>query len=65
MIQDIHPHSFDNTYVADQKLRADDYAFIFEDNCLLLKQENDKVSIPQKKDIEECSDEGIYLFIFT
>jgi len=62
MIQDIHPHSFENTYKANQEMTKDSYVFIFEDNSLLLKQENDTVSFPRMRDITIGNNEGIYLF---
>ena len=62
MIQDIYPHRFENTYVANQQLSEEDYIFIFDHTSLLLKQENDEVAIPRKKDINNCPNEGTYLF---
>ncbi|MDA3852634.1 MAG: hypothetical protein PF444_00095 [Bacteroidales bacterium] len=62
MIQDIHPHRFENTYVANQQLAEEDYVFVFDQTSLLLKQENDKVAIPRKKDLNDCPNEGIFCF---
>jgi len=62
MIQDIHPHLFNNTYVSTSAIQDHDYVFSFKDNLLWLKQKGDIFEIPQKKELQGCPAEGIFLF---
>lgn len=62
MIQNIHPHHFDNTFVADSQIKNDDYIFHFSGNELLLKQNGETIEIPQKRDFSSCDSESIFLF---
>ncbi|WP_068475802.1 NAD(+) diphosphatase [Saccharicrinis aurantiacus] len=62
MIQDIHPHLFSNTFVSKENIEANDNIFLFKDNALLLIQNATTVSLPRKKDIENCPSTGCFLF---
>ena len=65
MIQDIHPHQFDNTFVATSEIKENDLVFCFRDNALLMKKTESSPELPYKKDLEECSSNGIFLFTFN
>jgi len=62
MIQDIHPHLFSNTYIANSETQENDFIFHFKGNALLLKKDNDKYEIPQRKQLQKCNSEGLFLF---
>jgi len=62
MIQDIHPHLFNNEYIADSVIRNEDYVFHFKGSEILLKQNGKGLEIPKKSDLSGCSDDGIFLF---
>lgn len=62
MIQDIHPHLFDNTYQAITRIEENDYVYHFIEDSLLLKQLNGIPEIPCKQELDNCPDEGIFLF---
>ena len=62
MIQDIHPHKFDNSFISGAKLHDNDYIFHFKENSLLLKKSSGKFEIPKKKEVSFFKEEGIYLF---
>lgn len=62
MIQDIHPHQFDNIFIATSGIHENDNIFHFRENALLLKQKGKVVEIPKKKDITNSAIEGIFLF---
>ncbi len=51
MIQDIYPHSFDNTFKSCGKIQDNDYIFCYNGNSLLLKKENDSFELPIAKDL--------------
>ena len=65
MIQDIYPHQFSNDFVVDSGVSENDYIFHFSENTLLMKQSSDVLMIPQRKDLEGCSAEGIFIFTFN
>lgn len=65
MIQDIHPHQFSNQYIASSAIQKDDYIFHFKDNALLLKSSGEDLSLPRKKELAECSEDGIFMFTFN
>lgn len=71
MLHDIGPHVFNNAY-ASREPKPDDYALYYEDNQILLKQENDALLLPVIGDIPEAAlkeieflfsidDKGFYL----
>lgn len=62
MIQDIHPHRFDNTFIATSEIKEDDFIFHFVGNELLLKQNGETIELPQKKDLFAFNSAFIYLF---
>lgn len=61
MIQDIHPHRLDNTFVATE-IQENDYVFHFKGNALLLKNDGDTVEIPRMKALAGCGSDGLFLF---
>jgi NAD+ diphosphatase len=62
MIQDIYPHLLDNTYLIVSDIQENDYIFHFQGNSLLLKQVNDSLAIPVKKDLPGCEKKSNFLF---
>jgi NAD+ diphosphatase len=65
MIQDIHPHLFNNKFILAHNIHDEDFIFHYKDNSLLLKVTGDNFSLPQKKDIPEFSAETESIFLFT
>ncbi|MGQ1786502.1 NAD(+) diphosphatase [Saccharicrinis sp. GN24d3] len=64
MIQDIHPHQFDNRFVAKMEFNENDYVFCFKGNALMMKQSGESLEIPTKKDMNGCASDGVFLFTF-
>jgi NAD+ diphosphatase len=62
MIQNIHPHQFNNSYIVTSGIQENDYVFYYKGNSLLLKQNGDEFEIPKKKEIGGNNAEGIFLF---
>jgi NAD+ diphosphatase len=62
MIQDIHLHLFENSFVVTSGIQDDDYVFCFRDNALLLKQGHEAIEIPRKRDFEGNISEVTFLF---
>ncbi len=65
MIQDIHPHRFDNQYKPFAVLGEHDYVFHFRGNTLLLKNDGDKLGLPRKSDLQKLTPETSSVFLFT
>ncbi len=65
MIQDIHPHQFNNEFVPTSSVKAKDYVFVFNNNSILLKKNGNGIEIPQLQDINACPTEGQFLFTFN
>lgn len=65
MIQDIHPHSFNNHYHKDSNIEDDDYVFHYKANTILLKTIGDTLEIPRKKDFPEIDENTECTFLFT
>ena len=65
MIQDIHPHRFNNRYFADQIIGENDFILHYQANTLLLGTNGEEFRIPQKKDLPEISDQTEHIFLFT
>lgn len=65
MIQNIFPKRFDNSYEL-KKPQAEDFAMIFSDNKILLKQENGSIGLPRFRDVSaicgQAADSCQYLF---
>ncbi|MCR5527198.1 MAG: NAD(+) diphosphatase [Lachnospiraceae bacterium] len=61
MIQDIEPYVFKNQF-ENIKPQNDDNVFVFREKNILLKKENEEISVPKVKDIMAKEDELIYLF---
>lgn len=62
VIQDIHPHTFNNVFIPDEVMTEESYVFVFSGQNLLLKQVEETVALPRKKDLPACSHKGIHLF---
>jgi len=62
MIQDIHPHTFDNRFEVNCKAQDEDYIFFFKGNELLLYKENDLSVLPRRKQLDGINETGIFLF---
>jgi NAD+ diphosphatase len=67
MIQNIHPHIFENKYIATCDIKESDYIFCFKENQLLLKINGTNLSFLQKKDITGLASitEGTFLFLLN
>ncbi|MBN1603739.1 MAG: NAD(+) diphosphatase [Chitinispirillaceae bacterium] len=65
MIHEIFPHSFNNSYVANQKIGEDDFIFHYNQNTLLFKANGDGLTFPQKKDLSGIPDDTNVTFLFT
>lgn len=65
MIQDIHPHSFNNHYHYDSSIEDNDYVFNYNNNSILLKTVGDTLEIPRKKDFSEIDENTECAFLFT
>ncbi len=61
MIQDIHPHLFNNTYKQGVKIQDEDYLFYFQENKLLLKKTKVGLEIPKATDLS-FHKSGTFLF---
>lgn len=62
MIQDIHPHQFENKYLNNPELTPDDYIFHFKESALLLKQTGETLEIPRRKDLKTDNANAVFLF---
>lgn len=65
MIQDIFPHRFNNQFLADRAIEADDYVLHFRDNKLLMKVVGSDLEVPQKKDFPQINGDAQTTFLFT
>jgi len=65
MIQDIHPHRFDNQYKPAAVMTEHDYVFHFRGNTLLLKNDGEKLDIPRKSDLPKLTIGTSSVFLFT
>ncbi|MBP1616593.1 MAG: diphosphatase [Bacteroidetes bacterium] len=65
MIQDIFPHHFNNQFLTDKKIKADDYVLHFSDNKLLMKVIGIGFELPRKKDFPEINGDAEATFLFT
>lgn len=64
MIQDIHPHRFDNQYKPSAVIAEHDYVFHFKGNTLLFKKEGDKLNLPRKSDLPKLSPSTTPVYLF-
>jgi NAD+ diphosphatase len=65
MIQDIHPHVFNNNFSIVTEISDNDYIFYYKDNTLLLKCESDDYCIPQRKDFHSLKELQGNIFLFA
>lgn len=65
MIQDIHPHCFNNKYIEVSSIGEDDYIFHFKLSSLLLKRNGEEFDLPRKKDFLSFTDHPENNFLFT
>ena len=65
MIQDILPHSFDNHYLADKKIKNNDFLLHFKANTLLMKISNEAVDLPRMSDFRDITDTSNITFLYT
>lgn len=61
MIQDIQPHSYNNTFIQADACDQD-YIFQFRGDELLLWQEGEEFVIPSRKESVQTCERGIFLF---
>jgi NAD+ diphosphatase len=62
MIQDIHPHQFNNGFTESAEIQDEDYIFHFKNNTLLLRQNGEQLAIPVRNDFRDKVGKGIFLF---
>ncbi len=62
MIQDIHPHLFDNTFKECASIQKNDYIFYFKENDLLLRKYDLEFDIPKANDFSSMPTKGVFLF---
>lgn len=66
MIQEIAPHSYDNTYYRNVEIKDNDYILIFEKNSVYMLNDYNTRYIPKYKDLKDKCDfsktEFVYLF---
>lgn len=62
MIQDIHPHLFNNTFIVNTGIQQDDHIFHFKGNSLLIKENGHGYEIPIKRELKGVSSDGLFLF---
>ncbi len=65
MLQDIFPHRFNNEFLANKTISANDYILYFRDNKLLVKNKENSVELPQKRDLSEINEHSETTFLFT
>ena len=65
MIQDILPHSFDNHFLADKKIKNNDFLLHFKANTLLMKISNEAVDLPRMSDFRDITDTSNITFLYT
>lgn len=65
MIQDIFPHSFNNHFESGLKPHENDFILIFDDNSVLLKNTEDEISLPRRRDLQLLSGSAEGIFLFT
>lgn len=63
MIQEIFPHTLSCDFKRNIKLKGNDYIFHFQNKGILLKQTNNKIKLPRKKDFKNVNTD--YTFLFT
>ncbi len=61
MIQDIHPHVFNNTFV-QAVCCGDDFVFQFRGDDLLMRQKGEEFALPLRKESVQTCEQGIFLF---
>jgi len=64
MIQDIHPHKFNNKFVEAGSVGDMDYVLHFKNNSLLLKRNGTTFELPLKKDIPDFPGNSTPIFLF-
>lgn len=65
MIQDIHPHRFDNRYHAGKRPGRLDFILHYRENSVLLKNAGDRLEIPRREDLPALEDQAETVFLFT
>ncbi len=65
MIQEIHPHRFNNHYLPGIKPAENDYMLYYQDKTVLLKINGPEAELPRRKDFPEISTENDGIFLFT
>ena len=65
MIQDIHPHRFDNRYHARKRPGRLDFILHYRENSVLLKNAGDRLEIPRMDDLPALEDQAETVFLFT
>lgn len=62
MIQDIHPHTFSNNFIADAVIKDSDYMIHFKEGELLLKMNGEACAFPKRSELIGEHAKGLFLF---
>lgn len=65
MIQDIHPHHFENKYTNREQILETDYILCYRDNSVLLRKINGEYALPQRKDFKTLFAKEDCHFLFS
>lgn len=65
MIQDIFPHRFNNSFIANPPMGEHDFIFHYHGNSLLLKMDADELELPRRKDFPFSLDVSKHVFLFS
>lgn len=64
MIQDIAPHIFNNRFIQPDS-SPEDYIFYFQDDKLIMLNEDGEPNLPQRRDIQNLIEKNREIFLFT
>ncbi|HRZ42943.1 MAG TPA: NAD(+) diphosphatase [Bacteroidales bacterium] len=65
MIQEIHPHRFNNHYQPGKQPEDHDFVLYYQDKTVLLKDKGLEAELPRTRDFAEIPPEQEFIFLFT
>ena len=65
MIQEIHPHRFNNKYLPERKITAADFVLFYQEKTILLKKAGNGYELPRKSDFTDFPETPEPVFLFT
>jgi NAD+ diphosphatase len=65
MINDIHPHRFDNHYLPGRTIGPEDYLLLYRGNAILLKETGSACELPRRSDFPDLPESPAPIFLFT